>query len=67
LSSGEKTFPTCTNYLQLEAMEGAYPPKGTKNMADYEKRLQSEKLKRPNFKTIRERIRDYEDKEALPF
>ena len=35
--------------------------------ADYEKRLQSGKLKCPNFRTIRERIRDYEDEEALPF
>lgn len=55
------------HYLQLEAMEGAYPTKGTKNMADYEKQLQSGKLKCPNFRTIRERIRDYEDEEALPF
>ena len=55
------------HYLQLEAMEGAYPPKGTKNMADYEKRIQSGKLKCPNSKTVRECFRDYEEEEKLPF
>jgi len=55
------------HYLQLEAMEGAYPTKGTKDMADYEKRLQSGKLKCPNSKTVRECFRDYEEEEKLPF
>ena len=55
------------HYLQIEVMEGAYPTKDIKNMADYEKRLKADKLKCPDFRTIRERIRDYEEEEELPF
>ena len=58
--SGRYTEKTQEYVLLLDG-QGAYPAKSVRTMEQYIKQHQEGKLRRPNFKTVHQHIREFED------
>lgn len=56
-----------TNYITLLDGCGTYPSASIPNMDTYLQRFMDGKLRKPNFKTVREHIRAFEENNDLPF
>ncbi len=55
-----------TNYITLLDGRGTYPSASIPDMDTYLLRFMDGKLKKPNFKTVREHIREFEENYNLP-
>lgn len=53
--------------IELLKGEGSYPAENMRSMDDYVKHFQQDKPKKPNLDGIRQRIRDFESDNELPF
>jgi len=62
-----KYGPNNEHQIALIDARGIYPPKATKSMAEYTKRLSEGKIRQPNFSTVRKNIRQFEEDNKLPF
>ena len=58
--SGRYT-PKSEEHIVLLSGQGSYPTQSTRNMAEYASRYEQGKLKKPNFDTIRKRLREFEE------
>jgi hypothetical protein len=56
-----------TNYITLLDGRGTYPSASIPDMDTYLQRFMDGKLQKPNFKTVREHIRAFEESYDLPF
>ena len=63
--SGRYT-PKSEEHIVLLSGQGSYPTQSIRNMAEYASRYEQGKLKKPNFDTIRKRLREFEE-ENEPF
>ncbi len=64
--SGRYTEKT-ENYINLIKGQGSYPAKSIKNMNAYIARYHANKVRKPNFDTIRKLIRDFEEDNSMIF
>lgn len=58
--SGRYT-PKSEEHIALLSGQGSYPAQSIRSMAEYISRFEQGKLKKPNFDTIRKRIREFEE------
>jgi hypothetical protein len=56
-----------TNFITLIDGRGTYPSASIPNLEVYVQRFKDGNLSKPNFKTVREHIREFEEKYYLPF
>ena len=56
-----------THFIDLLDGRGTYPAASVPDMETYTQRFLAGKLKQPNFKTVRDHIREFEDNNGLPF
>jgi hypothetical protein len=54
-----------TSYMTLLDGRGTYPSKNVNDMEAYTRRFLDGKLRQPNFKTVRQHIRDFEEENTI--
>lgn len=62
-----KYGPNNEHQIALIDARGTYPLKSMKSMAEYVARLKEGKIRQPNFSTVRNNIRQFEEDNKLPF
>lgn len=62
-----KYGPNNEHQIALIDARGTYPLKSMKSMAEYVDRLKEGKIRQPNFSTVRNNIRQFEEDNKLPF
>jgi len=62
-----KYGPNNEHQIALVDARGTYPLKSMKSMAEYVDRLKEGKIRQPNFSTVRNNIRQFEEDNELPF
>ena len=67
LQKSGKYGPNNQYQIALIDARGIYPPKTTKSMTEYVERLKEGKIRQPNFSTVRNNIRKFEEDNKAQF